>query len=66
VPLIPEVVEEPELMEVHQANPSLAEEVDLEANLMEPPPEGAPEAPAQPPQDHLEDLRSSLLEIKLG
>ncbi|MFM1798416.1 MAG: hypothetical protein RLZZ117_694 [Cyanobacteriota bacterium] len=28
-PLIPEVVEEPELMEVHQANPALAEDVDL-------------------------------------
>ena len=65
-PLIPEVVEEPELMEVHQANPSLAEEVDLEANLREPPPAGAPEAPDQPLQDLLEDLRSSLLEIKLG
>ena len=66
VPLIPEVVEEPELMEVHQANPSLAEEVDLEANLMELPPEGASEALDQPPEDPLEDLRSSLLEIKLG
>ena len=65
-PLIPEVVEEPELMEVHQANPSLAEEVDLEANLRELPPAGAPEAPDQPLQDLLEDLRSSLLEIKLG
>jgi len=66
VPLIPEVVEEPELMEVHQANPYLAEEVDLEPNFMKPQPEGAPEAPDQPPLDLLEDLRSSLLEIKLG
>jgi hypothetical protein len=63
--LIPEVVEEPELMEVHQANPSLAEEVDLEPTLLGPSPRRAPEAMDQPPEDHLEDLRSSLLEITL-
>jgi hypothetical protein len=27
--LVPDVVEEPELLEVHQASPTLAEEVDL-------------------------------------
>jgi len=64
--LIPEVVEEPELMEVHQASPFLAEEVDLEIS-----PEaswlgGAPEAFAPPAEDDLDDLRSFLLEVRLG
>jgi hypothetical protein len=67
-PLVPEVVEEPELMEVHQATPSLAEEVDLEAKLEDPPPQSAPEVVdlAQAQVFDLEDLRSSLLLVKLG
>jgi hypothetical protein len=40
-PLIPEVVEEPELIEVHQADPRLAE--DLELPLRESGPEDDPE-----------------------
>jgi hypothetical protein len=40
-PLIPEVVEEPELIEVHQADPRLAE--DLEVPLREPGPADDPE-----------------------
>ncbi len=40
-PLIPEVVEEPELIEVHQADPRLAE--DLELPLREPGPADDPE-----------------------
>jgi hypothetical protein len=69
-PLIPEVVEEPELIEIHQATPSLAEEVDLVPSLAEGPPEvDAPEAfhpPEATVEDDLEDLRSSLLLVKLG
>jgi hypothetical protein len=32
-PLIPEVVDEPELIELHQANPALADEVELKLRL---------------------------------
>lgn len=75
LPLIPEVVEEPELVEVHQATPSLAEEVDVEmtANGQRPAVADTPR-----PEDDLlsdeddllidesEDLRSSLLLFKVG
>jgi hypothetical protein len=65
-PLIPEVVEEPELLEVHQADPSLAEEVELEAAVEAPPLEELPGQANEPEEDDLEDLRSSLLQVKLG
>ncbi|MEB3318415.1 MAG: hypothetical protein VKO39_09805 [Cyanobacteriota bacterium] len=67
-PLVPEVVEEPELLEVHQATPSLAEEVELEATLPERLPQSAPEGVslAEGQMIDLEDLRSSLLLVKLG
>jgi hypothetical protein len=75
LPLIPEVVEEPELVEVHQATPSLAEEVDVEMTS-----NGQRPAVADTPRpeddllsdeddlliDELEDLRSSLLLFKVG
>jgi hypothetical protein len=67
-PLIPDVIEEPELVEVHQANPILAEEVDLvmtaSAESLEldiPWKEDDPQ-----PSLNMEDLRSSLLLFKLG
>lgn len=55
--LIPDVVEEPELMEVHQATPSLAEEVELEvkAELPTSPHPSEPEGPGDG------DLRTGLL-----
>lgn len=61
--LIPEVVEEPELMEVHQASPDLAEEVDLElsADLVR-----LSDARANrrfEPIDDLEDLRACLVKV---
>lgn len=68
-PLIPEVVEEPELIEIHQATPSLAEEVDLVTSLGKRPSAAAPEGgqpPEATPEDDLEDLRSSLLLVRLG
>jgi hypothetical protein len=75
-PLIPEVVEEPELIEIHQATPSLAEEVDLVASngdhplMEEVPPTGEAPAADHPPEasaeEDLNDLRSSLLVVRLG
>jgi hypothetical protein len=69
-PLIPEVVEEPELIEIHQANPSLAEEVELVTSRRERPPARNAREAFHPPEatveDEMEDLRSSLLMVKLG
>ncbi len=67
-PLIPEVVEEPELVEVHQANPALAEEVELELTSSVPPPalDGTRDGGESLLGDDVEDLRSSLLLFKLG
>jgi hypothetical protein len=71
-PLIPDVIEEPELVEVHQANPILAEEVDLKMTASTVPALETPwkeskgkEATQQRLED-VEDLRSSLLLFKLG
>jgi hypothetical protein len=70
--LIPEVVDEPELMEVHQANPTLAEEVDLQIQRDTPASEihGAPPEPKEPevnaPSREDEELRAGLLLVVLG
>jgi hypothetical protein len=69
--LIPEVVDEPELIELHQATPSLAEEVDLQ---IEPPSPAT--APIPAPEEDLtpvvlddaeaEELRTGLLLVMVG
>ena len=61
--LIPDVVEEPELMEVHQASPSLAEEVDLEVGAAVISLSDARAAREHDPIDDLEDLRASLVKV---
>ena len=61
--LIPDVVEEPELMEVHQASPSLAEEVDLEVGAEVISLSDARAAREHDPIDDLEDLRASLVKV---
>jgi hypothetical protein len=62
-PLIPDVVEEPELMEVHQASPSLAEELELAitsaAHALIPAPIGALRGQA----DDLDKLRAFLVPV---
>lgn len=69
--LIPEVVDEPELIEVHQANPSLAEEVDLQIQRDTPasPIRPAPPKPKEPevnaPSEEDEELRAGLLLVVL-
>ena len=56
--LIPEVVEEPELIELHQADPTLAEDVELAWKE---------EAPATSSVDQAdEDLLSGLMLVRLG
>lgn len=55
-PLIPEVVEEPELIELHQADPSSAEEVEVEVRS------GGAEAI---PDREDQDLRKGLLRVML-
>lgn len=61
--LVPDVVEEPELIEVHQAHPSLAEEVDLEVGAEVVSLSDARAARQQEPFDDLEDLRASLVKV---
>lgn len=58
IPLVPEVVEEPELIELHQADPALAEEVDLKVRP----------APAEQAAGDREDqdLRQGLLRVVLS
>ncbi len=56
--LIPEVVEEPELIELHQADPSLAEDVELDWK------EPAPAATAADIAD--EDLLRGLMLVQIG
>jgi hypothetical protein len=60
--LVPDVVEEPELMEVHQSSPSLAEEVDLvvRANASD---AVSPRGALAEDPDH--DLRSCLLLVRV-
>ncbi|MBM5815274.1 MAG: hypothetical protein FJ083_01390 [Cyanobacteria bacterium K_Offshore_surface_m2_239] len=67
-PLIPEVVEEPELVEVHQANPALAEEVDLvlASSVEEPALDKTRNSEEALSPDDEEDLRTSLLLFKIG
>jgi hypothetical protein len=68
-PLIPEVVEEPELIEIHQATPSLAEEVDVVSQREERPAAVSARnglTAKEAVVEELEDLRSSLLIVKLG
>ena len=60
--LIPEVVEEPELIELHQADPAVAEE--LELTLKEPDP--AQPGPATLNEKEDEDLLSGLLLVRVG
>ncbi len=55
--LIPEVIEEPELIEVHQADPNLAEELELEA-----PP---PRLGSQEEEDEDLELRQGLLRVQI-
>jgi acyl-CoA synthetase (AMP-forming)/AMP-acid ligase II len=58
--LIPDVVEEPELIELHQADPSLAEDVELAWQEQEP-------APARDSQDKAdEDLLRGLMLVSIG
>ncbi len=58
--LIPDVVEEPELIELHQADPSLAEDVELAWQEQEP-------APARDSQDKAdEDLLRGLMLVRIG
>jgi hypothetical protein len=70
--LIPEVVDEPELIEVHQANPSLAEEVDLQIQRDTPAFQihPAPPEPKEPginaPSREDDELRAGLLLVVLG
>jgi len=70
--LIPEVVDEPELIEVHQANPSLAEEVDLQIQRdtpvfqIHPAPTGPKEPGINAPSREDEELRAGLLLVVLG
>jgi hypothetical protein len=69
--LIPEVVDEPELIEVHQANPALAEEVDLQIQRDTPASQiqSAPLEPKEPevnaPSKEDEELRAGLLLVVL-
>lgn len=58
--LIPDVVEEPELIEVHQATPSLAEEVDLPIQAVAPSELIRRPVPESEPDKDL-DLRTGLL-----
>ncbi|MEB3322876.1 MAG: hypothetical protein VKI81_08625 [Synechococcaceae cyanobacterium] len=53
-PLVPEVVEEPELIEVHQADPGLAEDLDVPLRAVAPAP-SAPPAAAATPEARAED-----------
>ena len=65
--LIPDVVEEPELIEVHQADPSLAE--DVEVAWKEPTPATGTETVSlakEPLAEEDEELRSGLLLVRLG
>jgi hypothetical protein len=58
--LIPDVVEEPELIEVHQVTPFLAEEVDLSIQAVAPSELISPPVPESEPEEDL-DLRTGLL-----
>ncbi len=60
--LIPEVVEEPELIELHQADPALAE--DLELTLQETAPARPSPAPVNAKED--EELLRGLLLVRVG
>jgi hypothetical protein len=65
--LIPEVVEEPELIELHQADPRLAEEVEL--TWKEPAPTSATaqgSLPSEPLPEEDEELLSGLMLVRLG
>lgn len=63
--LIPDVVDEPELMEVHQSSPELAEEVEVPIKSAFPAPEIKPEVK---PEESEEDgeLRTGLLLVVVG
>ncbi|MFN6351399.1 MAG: hypothetical protein ACK40D_00785 [Cyanobacteriota bacterium] len=64
--LIPDVVDEPELIEVHQASPRLAEEVDV---VVIPPLSASQRKPALEPSEPEEEdgeLRSGLLLVVVG
>jgi hypothetical protein len=66
-PLIPEVVEEPELIEVHQADPSLAEDLELTWDETAPTPREAPLSSADEGlSQEDEELLSGLLLVRLG
>jgi hypothetical protein len=60
--LIPEVVEEPELIELHQADPALAEEVELTWQETATPPAGGS---AEISKDDRELLRGLML-VRIG
>lgn len=62
--LIPEVVEEPELIELHQADPALAEELELTLTLQEPDPAQTSPAPVDAKED--EELLRGLLLVRVG
>ncbi len=65
--LIPDVVEEPELIEVHQADPTLAE--DVEVAWKEPAPAAGTATVSlakEPLAEEDEELRSGLLLVRLG
>lgn len=64
--LVPEVVEEPELMEVHQASPFLAEEVDLRVTAERLRLELVSEGFQPFSNDDLDDLKAFLLQVKVG
>lgn len=64
--LVPEVVEEPELMEVHQASASLAEEVELEIAAEKPRLELVSDGFQTFSNEDLDDLKSFLLQVKVG
>lgn len=64
--LIPDVVDEPELIEVHQASPMLAEEVDV---VVTPSPSASRREPALEPREPEEEdgeLQSGLLLVVVG
>ncbi|MFN7678165.1 MAG: hypothetical protein ACK5QW_06155 [Cyanobacteriota bacterium] len=58
--LVPDVVEEPELLEVHQASPSLAEEVELMVNT-----NAAARSDPRAGRDGDADLRACLLRVRI-
>lgn len=63
--LIPDVVDEPELLELHQSSPLLAEEVDVPIRSAAPAPESRPEPTLEEPAVD-GDLRTGLLLVVVG